>query len=986
MQRQFKTCTRLFRDPTCQHYLNFRMGRLDFGFISLSSFHSGFIRRPCHVLSTNPRFSTFANSSSLRKRGLLVNPNQHFRYYRGTAFCSAQETFTPSETSSDEDSVSIGYNFQSFEPKWQKKWAERGDFSVPDLDELDTSKPKYYVLDMFPYPSGAGLHVGHPEGYTATDILARYKRKQGYNVLHPMGWDAFGLPAEQYALSTGTHPSVTTEKNINRFRQQLQALGFSYDWGREVRTTDPSYYKWTQWIFLKLWEKGLAYLDDKPVNWCPALGTVLANEEVIDGLSERGSHPVERRQMKQWVLKITAYAERLLEDLDLLDWPENVKDMQRNWIGKSEGAELTFESLNEDSKQNIVVYTTRPETVCGVSYLVVAPEWNGLDSLVAQEQKAEVDAYVEKARRKSDRDRTGEGIGKEKTGVWTGSYAKNPINGETVPVWVGDYVLGNYGTGAVMAVPAHDDRDYEFAKKYSLPIKQVIEGNISEAAFLDDGKMISWGSAAELELDGVLASEARKQLLEHFKESKYGKTCVNYKLRDWLFSRQRYWGEPFPIIFVNGEPRPVPESDLPIILPDVDSYQPSGTGASPLAKVNDWVNTVDPTSGEQALRETNTMPQWAGSCWYYLRFIDPDNPGAPIDPELEKYWMPVDVYVGGVEHAVLHLLYARFWHKVLYDVGVVSTKEPFLRLVNQGMILGEVEHTGYQDSDGAWVSAKHVDTAGNVHIKSGVQLSPVKVENNDVVKKGDNMVLKDDSNIRVVARAHKMSKSRGNVVNPDSIIANYGSDALRCYLMFMGPLEQVKPWGTKGVQGMSRFLARVWRLIVDPTTDDISPAMCDIEPSAEQRKALHQMLKKVTDDVENLRFNTAIASMMEYVNVATKWQKRPKEVVLPLLSVLSAFAPHISEELWERLGQTTSLAHEPWPKHIEEYIMEDNKLIIVQVNGKVRCRMEVPNSATKEDILDLAMDSDNVKKHLEGCTIRKQIYVPNKLVNLVASK
>ncbi|CDF33230.1 leucine--tRNA ligase [Chondrus crispus] len=834
---------------------------------------------------------------------------------------------------------------------------------------------------MFPYPSGAGLHVGHPEGYTATDILSRFRRKHGYNVLHPMGWDAFGLPAEQYALQTGTHPAVTTDRNIAMFRTQLQALGFAYDWEREVRTTDPAYYRWTQWIFLKLWEKGLAYQDDKPVNWCPALGTVLANEEVIDGLSERGGHPVERRQMKQWVLRITAYADRLLDDLHLLDWPESVKDMQRNWIGKSVGAELSFDV--EGGTRSIAVYTTRPETVCGVSYVVIAPEWDGVLPLCTEAQREEVEAYIKAAAMKSDRERTGEGAAREKTGVWTGEYAVNPVNGERVQVWVADYVLASYGTGAVMSVPAHDARDFEFAKTYRLPVKQVIAGDVSEAAHTGDGEIVNWGNAGGISLDGMMASKGKEKLMEHLEREGIGKKRVNYKLRDWLFSRQRYWGEPFPIIFVDGEPKAVPESELPVTLPEVDSYQPSGTGESPLATVESWVNTTDPETGAPALRETNTMPQWAGSCWYYLRFIDPDNVGKPIDPELEKYWMPVDMYIGGVEHAVLHLLYSRFWHKVLYDVGVVSTKEPFQRLVNQGMILGEVEYTGFKNSEGGWVSVKDVDTAANVVSKTGERVTPMKVDAVDLVKKGEFMALKDDNKIRVMSRAHKMSKSRGNVVNPDEIIEMYGADALRCYLMYMGPLEQVKPWGTKGVQGMSRFLGRAWRLVVDRTTNELCDALTDGKSSAEQNKVLHQTIKKVTEDVEELRFNTAIAGLIEYVNAATKWKVRPRENVKPFLSMLNVFAPHLSEELWSRIGETSALANEAWPVYKAEFDVEDNKMIVVQINGKVRSKMEVPCSATKEDILTRALDMDSIQKYLSSGTIKKQIYVPDKLVNLV---
>lgn len=881
----------------------------------------------------------------------------------------------------------------------------RGDFATPRGDALDKSLEKFYALDMFPYPSGAGLHVGHPEGYTATDILARYAKKLGKNVLHPMGWDSFGLPAEQYALKTGTHPAVTTEKNITRFREQLQALGFGYDWSRELRTSQKDYYRWTQWIFLRLWERGLAYQDEVPVNWCPELGTVLANEEVIDGVSERGGFPVERRPMRQWVLRITEYAERLLDDLELLDWPESIKEMQRNWIGKSVGAELQFtaESTDGNSEVPITVFTTRPETVCGVSYLVVAPEWDSLYELVTQEQRPAVEAYVEAASKKSDRDRVGETQGaREKSGVFTGAYAVNPINGERVPVWVGDYVLGGYGTGAVMAVPAHDQRDFEFALQFDLPVKPVVQPgsptastsntsdshDFTKSAFTDDGLVVNWNGAADIELDGLKASAAKDKLLGWIGERDLGRKKVNYKLRDWLFSRHRYWGEPFPIIFVDGEAKAVPEADLPVVLPEVSSYAPSGTGESPLANVEAWVNTTDPETGRPARRETNTMPQWAGSCWYYLRFIDPDNPGAPVDPELEKYWMPVDMYVGGVEHAVLHLLYARFWHKVLFDVGVVSTKEPFQRLVNQGMILGEVEYTAFEfaDSDGEYVSASSVDAISNQHVETGAAVVAKSISADEVVKQGPNMVLKADQSIRVLARAHKMSKSRGNVVNPDSVIEEYGADALRCYLMFMGPLEQVKPWGTSGVQGMARFLGRVWRLIVDPVTDGHSAAFSsDAEPSKAQLGALHKTIKKVTEDTEALRFNTAIASMMEFVNIATKWETRPRGVLEPFLSMLGAYAPHISEELWNRMGNETALALEAWPKYDAQYDVEDTVMIVVQVNGKVRSKLEVSPATSKDDILARALDQVNVQKYTEGKTIRKQIYVPNKLVNLVVS-
>jgi leucyl-tRNA synthetase len=884
-----------------------------------------------------------------------------------------------------------------FESKWQSIWARRGDFRTPSPEEgLDMSKAKYYALDMFPYPSGAGLHVGHPEGYTATDIITRYQRKLGKNVLHPMGWDSFGLPAEQYALQTGTHPAVTTERNIDRFREQLQALGFAYDWEREIRTSDKDYYKWTQWIFTKLWERGLAYQDEIAVNWCPGLGTVLANEEIIDGLSERGGFPVERRPMKQWVLRITEYAERLLTDLDGLDWPESIKDMQRNWIGKSVGAEMVFsvECGNGKNPISITVYTTRPETVCGVAYVVVAPEWDGLDMIIAPDRREEVEAYVSAASLKSDRDRTGEGAARRKSGVWTGAHARNPINGESVQVWVADYVLGGYGTGAVMAVPAHDVRDFDFASAFDLPIKVVVDSAQAPdaaakptMAFTGDGRIINWNGAGGMELDGVMASGARQKLLNELEDRGLGKKKVNYKLRDWLFSRQRYWGEPFPVIFVDGVAKVVPEHELPVELPSVESYQPSGSGESPLANKMDWVNTVDTETGRPAKRETNTMPQWAGSCWYYLRYIDPRNPGAPVDPALEKYWMPVDLYVGGVEHAVLHLLYARFWHKVLYDVGVVSTKEPFQRLVNQGMILGEVEYTKYElvEESGTLVSSIEVESSSNTVGDSGMAVVASPVDSQDVVKKGNFMVLKSNTDICVSARAHKMSKSRGNVVNPDAVIDEYGADALRCYLMFMGPLEQVKPWGTKGVQGMSRFLARVWRLIVEQSTGELVRSLVDSAASDDQRKALHQMIKKVTEDTEGLRFNTAIAAMMEFTNTVTKWESRPREVLEPFLSILGVYAPHVSEELWSRLGNTVPLASEPWPLYAADYNTDVSQMIVVQVNGKVRSKLEVPISATKDEILEQALAHYAVKKYTDGLTIRKHIYVPNKLVNLVVS-
>jgi len=835
----------------------------------------------------------------------------------------------------------VGYDFTTIEPKWQKVWSTRGDFTTPSFTDLDMSKPKYYALDMFPYPSGSGLHVGHPEGYTATDIMSRLRRKQGYNVLHPMGWDAFGLPAEQYALQTGAHPRDTTSTNVGRFRSQLQRLGFSYDWGRELSTVDPGYYRWTQWIFARLYERGLAYQAEVPVNWCPALGTVLANEEVIDGLSERGNHPVERRPMRQWVLRITEYADRLLNDLDDLDWPENIKDMQRNWIGRSEGVEIDFIVDGVADSKPISVYTTRPETLAGVSYVCVAPEWEGLESIISEQYRDAVLSYVEAAKRKSDRERTGEGAeqNNKKTGVFTGTFARCSVTGRSVPIWVADYVLGGYGTGAVMAVPAHDARDFEFARAFDLPVEQVIQGGSGDdQAFLGDGAVYGWPADCGIDLNGVMASDAKKSLIEWLEQQQLGRKKVNYKLRDWLFSRQRYWGEPFPIVFTeDGEPHLVPDSQLPVVLPEVESYHPSGTGESPLANVEDWISTTEATSGKAARRETNTMPQWAGSCWYYLRFIDPENVGAPVDPELEKYWMPV-----------------------------------------QGMILGEVEYSVGVDKEGNKV------TYGD---RSSVDIMRVEAaEIEKVSGAGNNIVLKNNHSIKVGARAHKMSKSRGNVVNPDSVIAVYGADALRCYLMFMGPLEQVKPWQTNGVAGMARFLSRAWRLAIDPTTSTISGAVSDEEGTAEQMKILHRTIKKVSEETEALRFNTAIAALIEFVNAATKWEKRPRCVLEPFVSMLSIYAPHVAEELWEKLGNNERLVNVAWPIYEDKWEQKEEKMIIVQVNGKVRSRLNVPREEDEDDIVERVMKEAAVLRHIEGMTIRKRIYVQDKLVNLVVSK
>lgn len=855
------------------------------------------------------------------------------------------------------------YNPSEIEKKWQDYWLENKTFKTPET----TDKPKFYVLDMFPYPSGSGLHVGHPEGYTATDILARFKRMNGFNVLHPIGWDAFGLPAEQYAVKTGTHPRETTEKNIGVFREQLQMLGFSYDWDREVDTTDPDYYKWTQWIFLKLFEKGLAYESEQPVNWCPELGTVLANEEVIDGKSEVGGYPVVRRPMRQWVLKITAYAERLLEDLDELEWPESTKEMQRNWIGKSIGAEVDFPVAGADHK--IRVFTTRPDTLFGATYMVLAPEHPLVTSLTTPEQKSEVEAYQESTSRKSDLER--QELTKEKTGVFTGSYAINPVNNKEIPIWIADYVLAHYGTGAIMAVPGEDERDWEFAEKFDLSIIRTVQppDDFDGKAYTGDGPSINSDF-----LNGLMIADAKIEMIRWLEEQGVGEKSVNYKLRDWLFSRQRYWGEPFPIIHVNEKAKAVPLDQLPVTLPPVDDFQPTQSGEPPLARATNWVETTDPETGEKAIRETNTMPQWAGSCWYYLRYISPNYTGGPVDPEAENYWMPVDLYVGGSEHSVLHLLYARFWHKVLYDCGVVSTKEPFQKLVHQGMILGEVEYTAYE-KDGMIISAEQAEN------ETG--LERLRLSETDVEKKGDRFVMKG-TEITVDSKAHKMSKSRGNVINPDDVVERYGADSLRLYEMFMGPLEQVKPWSTKGVEGVNRFLNRSWRLFFGEHGDQMRE-LTEAEPSSEQLRVLHAAIKKVTEDIESMRFNTAISALMIFVNEANSWKELPKSVAEPFVLLLSPFAPHIAEEIWNRIGHAESLAYEPWPLFEESYLKSDTVEIPVQINGKVRANIEVPADRIQEKdfVIGLAKQQANVQKYLDGSVIVKEISVPGRIVNLV---
>lgn len=860
------------------------------------------------------------------------------------------------------------YNPAAVERRWQQFWETNKTFRTPDPGTPEAvGKPKYYILDMFPYPSGSGLHVGHPEGYTATDILARFKRMNGFHVLHPMGWDAFGLPAEQHAIATGEHPSVNTQNNVNTFRRQIKSLGFSYDWDREVDTTDPAYVKWTQWIFLTIYDtwydaeqqkgrpiselpipvevkaKGeaavreyvdghrLAYESEVPVNWCEALGTVLANEEVIDGKSERGSHPVVRMPLKQWLMRITAYAERLIDDLAPLDWSESIKQMQRNWIGKSEGAEVDFRLASHDA--TIRVFTTRPDTLFGATYMVLAPEHPLVERITSSEQRVAVVEYRQAASRKSDFERTE--VAKSKTGVFTGAFAVNPVNGEKIPVWIADYVLATYGTGAIMAVPGHDERDFEFAKQFDLPVVTVVTPNEKwlketgstlndlKKAYTDDGVAMNSGM-----LDGMSTDEAKRKITAWLVVEGKGEAKVNYKLRDWLFSRQRYWGEPFPILHEvdasgnrTGTKRTVPASELPVTLPQMADFKPTGSPDGPLAKATDWLTvTMD---GKTYRRETNTMPQWAGSCWYYLRYIDPRNPQAFADAGKLNHWLPVDLYVGGAEHAVLHLLYSRFWHKVLFDRGYVKCPEPFHKLVNQGMILGE---------DG-----------------------------------------------------QKMSKARGNVINPDHVVAEYGADSLRLFEMFMGPLEAVKPWSTQGVEGVYRFLGRVWRVFIDDAAEtmQLHPAVQDAEPSKEALRELHRTIKKVTEDTEGMRFNTAIAAMMEFANFMTKQTVRPKSVLTPFVLLLAPYAPHVAEELWAALGNTTTLAFEPWPTFDPALCKADEVEIPVQVNGKLKAKLMLPSEVDNAAMEAAALADEGVKAALGGKTPKKVIVVPRKLVNVV---
>lgn len=805
----------------------------------------------------------------------------------------------------------MSFNHKSIEKKWQVFWEKDHTFKTTD----DKNKENFYALDMFPYPSGQGLHVGHPEGYTATDIISRMKRAQGYNVLHPMGWDAFGLPAEQYAIDTGNDPAEFTAKNIQTFKRQINSLGFSYDWDREINTTDPEYYKWTQWIFKKLYEHDLAYEAEVAVNWCPALGTVLANEEVIDGKSERGNHPVYRKPMKQWMLRITKYADRLLEDLEDLDWPENIKEMQRNWIGKSEGAEVTFKVKGTD--KTFDVFTTRPDTLFGATYAVISPESSLVQEITTEDRKADVNAYIEAASLKSDLERTD--LNKDKTGVFTGAYAINPVNQEEMPIWIADYVLSSYGTGAIMAVPAHDSRDYDFAKKYKLEIKPVLEGgNIEEEAYEGDGKHIN----SEF-LDGLNKEEAISKMNEFLEENNVGESKVNYRLRDWLFARQRFWGEPIPIIhWEDGTTTVLDDNELPLELPHTDHIEPSGTGESPLANITEWVNVTHPETGLKGKRDTNTMPQWAGSSWYYLRYIDPHNKEQLADPEKIKEWLPVDLYIGGAEHAVLHLLYTRFWHKFLYDIGVVPTKEPFQKLFNQGMILGE----------------------GN----------------------------------------EKMSKSKGNVVNPDDVVEEYGADTLRLYEMFMGPLDAAVAWSEEGLEGARKFLDRAWRLIID----DEGKVRDRVTTFNDQKLDVvyNQTVKKVTEDYESLQFNTAISQLMVFVNAANKEQALPIEYMKGFVQLLAPIAPHLGEELWQRLTKSEeSISYVPWPTYDEAKLVSDEVEVVFQINGKVRAKALASRTISKDDLEELALANENIKNHLEGLEVRKVIVVPGKLVNIVAN-
>jgi leucyl-tRNA synthetase len=970
----------------------------------------------------------------------------------------------------------MSYNFTAIEKKWQRYWLENGSFRTLEPGEAG-KMPKAYVLDMFPYPSGAGLHVGHPEGYTATDIVSRYLRMQGYNVLHPMGWDAFGLPAEQYAIKQNVHPRITTEQNIATFRRQIRMLGLSYDWEREIDTTDPAYYRWTQWIFLQLFNsyfhpvekrarpiehlinelqnenfvvgpdgsvhvnptpevlealgsemriervwrelsegeqrevidnQRLAYMDEIPVNWCPGLGTVLANEEIIDGKSEVGGFPVVRQPMRQWVLRITAYAERLVDDLDQLNWPESLKEMQRNWIGRSVGAEVDFDiegepargpagslrrpaAAEDDEGLGVTVYTTRPDTLYGATYLVLSPEHPLVERITSAANRAAVDAYRQSVAAKSERDRVADT--KEKTGVFTGAYAINPVNDEKIPVWIADYVLMGYGTGAIMAVPAHDQRDYDFATKFKIPIRTVVkpaDGGKPPAGRAFEGEGIAINSPS---IDGLSTAEAKEKITGVLEAAGVGKRSVKYKLRDWVFSRQRYWGEPFPIILdAEDNPWAVPETELPVTLPEMADFKPTGTLEPPLSKARDWMNVN--LDGKPAVRETNTMPQWAGSCWYYLRFIDPKNPERFVDPAKEKYWMPVDLYVGGAEHAVLHLLYSRFWHKVLFDLGHVSTPEPFAKLVNQGTILGEMEFHAFRGPGGAYISAADLENIVEESTSAGPQLVGTDrqsgrksvaalIDADQVEKRGERYVLKSDPSIAVEARSFKMSKSRGNIVNPDEIVGDYGADTFRLYEMYMGPLEQQKPWNTRDIVGMSRFLNGVYRnLIGDEEAGKMARIVADEIPEGLDRQ-MHRTIKKVGEDIVSLRFNTAIAELIKLNNEMTKLPAIPKQLAETFTLLLAPLAPHLAEEIWSRLGHDRSLARHAWPKHDEKKLVESKLELPIQINGKLRGTIWINTDETEDSIFASVKELAGVRIWIDGKTVVKQIYVPGKLVSFV---
>ena len=803
----------------------------------------------------------------------------------------------------------MAYNHKEIEKKWQNYWDENEIFKTNDFEE----KPKYYILDMYPYPSGSGLHVGHPLGYIATDILARYKRHQGYNVLHPMGWDAFGLPAEQYAIKTGTHPSITTKENINNFKRQIKMLGFSYDWTREINTTDPGYVKWTQWIFIKLFNKGLAYEAEVPVNWCPELKAVLANEEVIDGKSDIGGHPVLRVPMRQWMLRITKYAESLLSGLDDVDWPHSIKELQRNWIGRSEGTKVLFELPSINKK--LEVFTTRHDTLFGATYIVIAPEHPFVKELVIDEQKTLVTDYIEKTSKKSDLDRTE--LNKDKSGVFLGCYAINPVNGKEIPVWISDYVIMGYGTGAIMAVPGEDERDWEFAIKYDLPILRTVEPSkdFTGGAYTGDGPAINSDF-----INGLFIDEAKEKMALWLENNKKGERTVQYKLRDWLFSRQRYWGEPIPVIHKNGKVEVLEETDLPLELPDVEKYEPSGTGESPLSNIKNWVEVKDKNGNIIGLRETNTMPQWAGSCWYYLRYLDPSNDDNAWDLDKEKYWMPVDLYIGGAEHAVLHLLYSRFWHHVLFDLGLVSTKEPFKKLFNQGMILGQ---------DGS-----------------------------------------------------KMSKSRGNVINPDETVDTYGSDSMRIYEMFMGPLDKAKPWSTSGLQGCSRFIKKLWSILVD---DDgiLSKKIVDKKDTKETLQALNMMIKKVSNNLDQMQFNTCVSEFMIFTNYLQKLDSINIDTVKSFIIIMNPFMPHLSQELWELIGETNELTYQAWPKYDRDLIISDEIVIPIQINGKRRSEITISVELSEDEVIKKAKLDDKIASYLKNTIIIKEIYIKGKILNIV---